>query len=74
MSRFWMSFKKMCIRDSQYYFGDAYLFPQLEQYNYEIGCRVKESMQSFKIAVRAKKGTPKSTLKPVSYTHLVWRK
>lgn len=48
---------------NQYYFGDAYLFPQLEQYNYEIGCRVKESMQSFKIAVRAKKGTPKSTLK-----------
>lgn len=51
------------VQVNQYYFGDAYLFPQLEQYDYEIGCRVKESMQSFKIAVRAKKGTPKSTLK-----------
>lgn len=44
------------------YFGDISLFSNNEDYEYDIGCKVIESRQTFKFALRACKGTPSRLL------------
>lgn len=44
------------------YFGDVSLFSNKEDYQYAIGCKVIESRQTFKLAIKACKGTPNRSL------------